>query len=318
MLVTGGAGFIGSHLVDRLLESGYTVRVLDDFSSGQMKNIDKHLGKKSFYLTKGSINDPKALKDAMSGVDTVFHLAAIISVLRSLEDPKPIEKVNVDGTLSVLEEARRRDVQSVVFASSAAVYGDKSKPPLKEDSPLAPISPYGSTKVSGESYCDSFFHSYGLGTVVLRFFNAYGTRRSPGAYSGVMMRFAENSLKGKPLTIFGDGKQSRDFVHVDDVVQASVLAAKNKEARGKIFNVGTGRPTTVLELSSLFMAQASSRSRGVVHSDAIVGDIRQSWASIARAKASLGYRPKVRLESGLQSFIRWYANEYHFGRSVER
>ena len=309
-LVTGGAGFIGSHLVDRLLESGFNVRVLDDLSNGQVRNIEQHIGKKNFQLSKGSVNNPDVLGSAMRGVDIVFHLAAIVNVAKSLANPRLVNRVNVGGTVAVLEEARRSDTKSVVFASSAAVYGDQSKPPLTEDSLPAPLSPYGSTKVAGETYCNSFFRSYGLRTASLRYFNVYGSRCSTGEYSGVIMRFADNVFNKRPLTVYGDGGQSRDFVNVQDVIEATMLAAESKGAGGEAFNVGTGASTTVLELARTFLRFTVSNERGIIHLDKRKGDIRKSWADVGKARRILGYRPKVALDRGLKSFLSWYSSEY--------
>lgn len=313
-LVTGGAGFIGSRLVDRLIQSGYDVRVIDDFSNGRLKNIEAHIGRKGFKLVKGSINRSDNLKRAMKDVDTVFHLAAVVSIQRSLEEPGFVNEVNVGGTLTVLEEARRRDVGRVVFASSAAVYGDRNRPPIEEDCSLAPLSPYGATKAAGEAYCSAYGRTYGMDTVVLRYFNVYGPRRSPSMYSGVMTRFAAAALGGKPLIVYGDGNQTRDFVHVDDVVAATVAAGEAQKTGGEIFNVGTGHKTSILELARLFLSLAPVRRREIIHAEPRLGDIRRSWADVRKAKAILGYESSVKLRSGLESFLLWYSSEYHSRR----
>lgn len=309
-LVTGGAGFIGSHLVDRLAQRGYSVCVIDDFSNGEIRNLSSHLGKKNFKLIKGSVTHPTTLRAAMSGVNLVFHLAAIVSVARSLTEPKLVGDVNVGGTLAVLEEARRRDVKKIAFASSAAIYGDGARPPLDESCSPVPLSPYGATKVAGEAYCRAFSRSYGIETVSLRYFNVYGSRRSPGAYSGVMMQFADAVVRSRPMVIFGDGSQCRDFVNVDDVVTATMLAAEKEGTTGEAFNVGTGTKTTILQLANAFLSMTSTKKTKVVFADPRAGDIKQSWANIGRAKRILGYRPRVRLEEGLKSFMSWYVSEH--------
>lgn len=302
-LVTGGAGFIGSHLVGSLISSGWDVRVLDDLSTGKLDNLNESFGSRRFSFIRGSIRKIEVVRRVIRGADVVFHLAAIVSVPRSIRETHLVHDTNVNGTLLLLEEARKADVGRFVFASSAAVYGDSYTPPLTEDLPPRPTSPYGAGKAASEEYCQAYYRSFSLKTTVLRYFNVYGPR-SAGPYAGVMAQFAKDALEGRPFTVFGDGKQTRDFVNVADVVSATIKAAQSPEAAGEILNIGTGLPVTLLDLVRLFSAASHTQSLRVKHSSPRPGDIRLSWASIARARALIGYSPKVSLEEGIASLMK--------------
>ncbi|HIQ02466.1 MAG TPA: SDR family NAD(P)-dependent oxidoreductase, partial [Anaerolineales bacterium] len=246
-LVTGGAGFIGSHLVEALVARGERARVLDDFSTGRWENLAAVTGQ--VEVIEGDVRDRAAAARAVDGVEVVIHLAAIPSVQASVEDPQRVMAVNCTGTLNLLEAARAAGVRRFVFASSAAVYGDQTDLPLREDLPPDPLSPYAASKAAGEALCRAYFASYGLPTVVLRFFNVYGPRQDPRSpYSGVISIFVERMRQGLPPVIYGDGEQTRDFVYVGDVVEAVVRAAEREEAVGEVFNIAGGRQTSVLEL----------------------------------------------------------------------
>ncbi len=308
VLVTGGAGFIGSHVVDALVAQGYSVTVLDNLSTGDENNIKAHLTNRDFRFMKGDIRNTKIVERSLSGVEAVIHEAAIVSVPRSIAAPRLTRRVNVDGTLSLLEASLRAGVKRFVYASSCAVYGDQARLPIREDAPLNPLSPYAETKARAEELCMDYFRSYGLQTVCLRYFNVYGPRQTMGQYAGVMVRFFERLRRGRPPIIYGDGKQTRDFVHVRDVVDATLHALTSRRAPGEIFNVGTGRATSINDLCEIFLREMGRPGLAPIYRPAKLGDIRWSQADISKASKLLGYRPKVRLELGVEELIReWSA-----------
>lgn len=309
VLVTGGAGFIGSHLVDRLLDEGFEVVVLDDFSAGRMENLSNCFGRDGFVLVRGDVRDGNFVRRVVEGVDVVFHLAALVSVPVSVENPVLVENVNVGGTLNVLKACVDTSVKRFVFAGSCAVYGEGCGVPRREDDVLDPISPYGVSKLAGEFYCKVFYRVYGLGTVILRYFNVYGPRQVYGPYSGVISIFINRLLEGKPPVIFGDGNQVRDFVYVGDVVEANLLAMFSKNAVGGVFNVGSGRCTSINELARLLIELMDVDVKPV-YSDPRPGDIRYSCADISRARMVLGFEPRVELREGLLETIAWFKDNY--------
>jgi len=309
VLVTGGGGFIGSHLVDRLLGEGFEVVVLDDFSSGRVENLKHHFGRDGFVFVRGDVRDRDVVGRVVEGVDVVFHLAALVSVPVSVEDPVLVEDVNVGGTLNVLKACVDAGVKRFVFAGSCAVYGEGCGVPRCEDDVLDPISPYGVSKLAGEFYCRVFYRVYGLETVVLRYFNVYGPRQVYGPYSGVISIFISRLLEGKPPVIFGDGSQVRDFVYVKDVVEANFLAMFSKNAVGGVFNVGSGRCTSINELAGLLI-ELMGVDVEPVYSDPRPGDIRYSCADIGRARKVLGFEPRVDLRDGLLETIVWFKENY--------
>jgi UDP-glucose 4-epimerase len=294
VLVTGGAGFIGSHLVDALAPSN-TVRVLDDFSTGRRANLPSNL-----TLIEGDVCDASALTAAMEGVDLVFHEAGFVSVKGSVEAPYFSNLVNANATVAVLEAARENDAR-VVTASSAAIYGAPETVPISEDAPTAPDSPYGIDKLAGDHYARAYNRLYGLDTVALRYFNVYGPRQTAGDYSGVISTFVDRATTGKPLVVHGDGSQTRDFVHVDDVVQANLLAATTDHT-GEAFNVGTGTALSILDLATLIREATGLRAE-IQFTDARTGDIQHSCADISRARDRLGYDPQVALADGLRRLV---------------
>ena len=294
VLVTGGAGFIGSHLV-RALAAENHVTVLDDRSAGHPERLPS-----TVRFVEGDVRDTDALARAGDGADLIYHLAANVSVDRSVEDPLWSHSVNVDGTLAVLEFARERGAR-VVFASSAAIYGDPTHLPVSETAPTDPRSPYGVEKLAGDGYVRAYHDLYGLETVALRFFNVFGPGQSSNGYAGVVTAFVERAAAGQPLTVHGDGEQTRDFVHVDDVVAACLLAATTDHV-GEAFNVGSGRAVTVTELAETVLAAADSTA-GIVHDDPRPGDVDRSCADIAKARELLGYEPSVTLADGLAPLV---------------
>lgn len=292
ILVTGGAGFIGSHLVDALVDRN-NVRVLDDLTSGSRSNVHPEA-----TLIEGDIRNETTLKHAMAGVDLVFHEAAVVSVQRSIEEPRESHAINVDGSLSVLECARHEDAR-VVLASSAAVYGEPEYIPINEEHPTEPMSPYGFEKFSLDEYARMYHELYGLETVSLRYFNAYGPRQTGGDYSGVISIFLDQARSGVPITVNGDGKQTRDFVHISDIVQANLLAAET-ETIGEVFNIGTGEVVTINELAEVIRTVTGSESE-ITHTNPRSGEIEESQADISKAHRALGFKPQVTLEDGLRS-----------------
>jgi UDP-glucose 4-epimerase len=304
ILVTGGAGFIGSHLCDALVARGEKVRVLDDFSAGREENLAR--SRASLELVRGSVVDAAAVAGATEGASTVFHLAAIPSVPRSFEEPELCHAVNATGTLHVALAAARAKAKRLVFASSCAIYGDAGADPIDEQRPPAPKSPYAAQKLLGEHYLRQYGEALGLETVALRFFNVYGPRQDPRSpYSGVISIFCERLLRGEPATIHGDGGQTRDFVEVGDVVQALLLAGAVEGARGGAFNVGCGSSRTLLELHRE-LARLAGATAPPNHGPARTGDVRRSAASIDRACRILGYEPRVAFDAGLARTLAWY------------
>jgi UDP-glucose 4-epimerase len=297
-LVTGGAGFIGSHLVEALLEEGHDVRVLDDFSTGSLINLANVLGK--IEVIGGDLADLDLVRKAVEGVDVVFHQAALPSVPVSIDDPIPTHQACAQGTLHVLVAARDARVGRVVYGGSATAYGDTGHTPTSETETPQPLSPYAAAKLTGEHYCLSFSCAYGLETVRLRYFNVYGPRQRAGnPGSAVVPTFFEAMLNGERPVIFGDGMQTRDFTFVSDVVQANLLAAKAPRVSSRVYNIATGRSTTVLELVEMMNTILGTRIRPI-HTRSRPGEIRESTGDIARAQTDLGYCPCVDLVKGLR------------------
>jgi len=299
-IVTGGAGFIGSHLAEELARRGYQVVILDDLSTGKMENIKGLLDKDNVTFVQGSIGDLSLLKRLFRNIDFVFHQAAISSVPRSIENPLATNETNVTGTLNVLLAAKDSGVKKVIYASSTAVYGDTPTLPQKEEMMPNPQSPYAITKLIGEYYCQVFQAVYCLPTVSLRYFNVYGPKQDPNSdYAAVIPRFIKRVSKGKSPIIFGDGEQTRDFVFVTDVVRANISAAES-DATG-VFNIGQGRRVTINELARLII-HIMNKDLGVIYQGARPGDIRHSLADINKARL-FGYEPQYDLERGLKETI---------------
>ena len=295
-LVTGGAGFIGSHIVDRLLADGYRVRVLDNFSTGKRENLPESDDLEIFAGDVGSFDDVhKAMKD----VELVFHEAAIASVPKTINDPLGSHQTNYVGTLNVLEAARQQGTKRVVFASSAAVYGDLPEQPKREDMPLKPLSPYAVDKLASEYACQMYTHLHGLETVCLRYFNVYGPRQDPGSpYSGVISIFADRLRKGEQPVIYGDGEQTRDFVFVSDVVEANIKAATVDKATGRVINIATGRVVTLNELLKS-MCLILNRKFDPGYEKVRAGDIRHSSAMTGLSREALEWVAGVGMDEGL-------------------
>jgi UDP-glucose 4-epimerase len=306
-LVTGGAGFIGSNLVRRLLATGAEVRVFDDLSTGFADNLDEIRAEIEIHV--GDVRDPFALGLAMTGVDVVYHLAALGSVPRSVADPVTTHAVNATGTLNVLEAARHSGARRVVYASSSSVYGDTPSLPKHEGPPM-PNSPYAVSKLTGEAYCRAFAKSYGLETVSLRFFNVFGPRQDPSSqYAAVIPAFVSRLLAGDRPVVFGSGTQSRDFTFVENVVEACVLASRaGPTAIGEAMNVGCGARTSLLDLLATIGALAGVEPDPVFIPPR-AGDVMHSEAAISKAKGLIGYEPLIGVEEGLADTMRWLAAE---------
>jgi UDP-glucose 4-epimerase len=302
-LVTGGAGFIGSHLVEALAARGERVRVLDNFSTGQRGNLTAI--RPAPEIIDGDVADP-SITGAMRDVHTVYHLAAVASVQKSLEDPLETHRVCATGTLNVLHAARQAGVRKLVYAASASAYGIPAGDVQRESDPVCPISPYGAGKLAGELYAGAFASSFQMDTVCLRFFNVFGPRqRADSPYSGVIALFIAAMLAGRRPRIFGDGKQSRDFVHVGDIVQALTLAAQAKNAAGQVFNVGNGTGVDLLELVNVLNRVLGIKLEAEFGPPR-AGDIRHSRADITRIQQVLHYVPRVSFEEGLRNTVDWY------------
>jgi UDP-glucose 4-epimerase len=302
-LVIGGAGFIGSHIAERLARQGDKVRVLDNFSAGKRTNLAGFA--KEVEVIEGDIRDPALLSVAAAGCEVVFHEAAIVSVPYSVEHPVETHEVNIRGTLNVLEAARAARVRRVVFASSAAIYGDDPVLPKTETMLPTPISPYGVEKVTAEYYLRAYSNLYGIETVALRYFNVFGPRQDPGSpYSGVISIFVDRAVAKKGVTIFGDGQASRDFVFVADVVDANLAAATREGISGQVFNVARGKKTTLNDLVAM-LGRIVGRDIPVEHAAPRPGDIVDSVADVARAKSGLGFAARVGVEDGLGELVRF-------------
>ena len=308
-VVTGGAGFIGSNLVHALLQAGHRVRVLDDLSTGRPVNLDDIAG--DIELIHGDIRDRDAVARAVTGAQLVFHEAAIPSVARSVADPITSNEVNVTGTLNVLVAARDSNVERVVYASSAAVYGNADSLPLHESMPTRPASPYGASKLAGERYLEAFTRTWGLPTIALRYLNVFGPRQNPGSdYAAAIPRFISCTLAGEVPTVFGDGEQARDFVFVDDIVRANLLASVAPEAAwGRAFNLGRGERRTVNELLVAIRSLIPGDHPDPIHAPPRPGEIRDSWSDITVAREALRYQPLTGFEDGLRLTIDHLASE---------
>jgi len=316
-LVTGGAGFIGSHIVERLVSMGKSVRVFDNFSFGSKENLNG-IGERVEILS-GDLLDLDAVQKAMEGVQVVFHQAALRSVPFSVEHPSLVNRVNVEGTLNVLTAARDAKAGRVVFASSSSVYGEEKKLPSSEQQLPKPISPYAVSKLAGEHYCNAFTKLYGLKTVSLRYFNVFGPRQDPNSeYAAVIPRFILCALRGEPFQVHGDGLQSRDFTYIDNVVDANLLAASTRQGIGGVFNVGQNRAYTLLDLIDLLRSVLKTELRGF-HTDARSGDVRHTLADLSQSRRCLDYQPRISFEEGIVKTVKYFSRqmEVEVGQSIQ-
>ncbi len=307
-LVTGGAGFVGSNLVEALLKRGHFVRVLDNFSTGRRENLHPFLN--DIDLIEGDIRSLSTVYRAVDGIEYVLHQAALPSVPRSIADPVTSNEVNVTGTLNVLMAARDRGVRRVVFASSSSVYGHDPRQPKHEDMRPRPMSPYANTKLAGEVYCTVFHHLYGLDTVILRYFNIFGPRQDPASqYSAVIPKFLGLMLKNRRPTVYGDGRQTRDFTFVENAVQTNLLACEAQNLpEERIFNCACGNQISIQDLV-VALNRLLGKDINPIFADPRPGDVKHSFADVSRAVHYLGYAPKVSFEDGLRKTVQWYENK---------
>jgi len=312
VLVTGGAGFIGSHLVDRLLKDGFEVRVLDDFFSGKRANIAHVLDR--IELIEGSVADVDVAARAVEGVDYVLHQAAIPSVPRSVREPLKSNHANVDGTLAMLDAARNAGVRRFIYAASSSAYGDTPTLPKVETMASDPRSPYAVAKLAGEGYCRAFTRVYGLETVALRYFNVFGPRQDPESeYAAVIPKFILALMEDRPITLHGDGEQSRDFTFIDNNLEGNRLAMTAPEASGEVMNLACGERFTLNELVAM-LAEIMGKTPRVTYIESRTGDVKHSLADISKAKRLLGYEPRVSFREGLERTVEYFREL----KSVER
>lgn len=305
VLVTGGAGFIGSHIAAAFAASGARVRVIDDLSTGHIENLEEIGGAVDFV--KASLTDEAATRRALEDVELVFHEAAIPSVPRSVDNPQETHYACVDATFSLLLAAREKGVRRVVYAASSSAYGDQPTMPKKEEMRPEPLSPYAVAKLVGEYYCQVFTRTYSLETVCLRYFNVFGPRQDPSSqYSGVISRFISSLLSGSRPAIYGDGEQSRDFTYIANVVEANRRAAETTKGVGRIINIANGERTTLNELLDVLKKITGRTDVAPEYKEPRAGDVRHSLADITRAREMLGYEPQVGLEEGLRNTIEWW------------
>jgi UDP-glucose 4-epimerase len=313
-LVTGGAGFIGSHLVRRLVAEGKTVRVVDNLSTGRVSRLDDLMT--AIEFVEGDLADKRVSQDAVKEIDYVLHQAAVPSVQRSVQDPVGTNRANITATLNLLESSRNARVRRLVYAASSSAYGDTEVLPKKEDMPANPLSPYALQKLAGEQYCKLYHNLYGLETVSLRYFNVFGPDQDPDSdYSAVIPKFTTKLLAAESLTVYGDGEQSRDFTYIENVVEANLLALRAKEAPGKVCNIGCGERITLKQLIQILEKITDAKAR-VEYAAAKPGDVRHSLADIGRAKAILQYQPKISVEEGLQRTVAAYRSGIATQRSL--
>ncbi len=313
-LVTGGAGFIGSHIAAALIERGARVRIIDDLSTGHRENISEIGGEVDFI--QASLTDAKAVSRALQDVEFVFHEAAIPSVPRSVAKPTETHEASVNATFSLLLAARDKKVRRLVYAASSSAYGDQPELPKREDMRPDPLSPYAVAKLVGEYYCQVFSRVYALETVSLRYFNVFGPRQDPGSqYSGVISLFMDALLKGKQPVIYGDGKQSRDFTYISNVVDANLRAAESGSAVGKVINIATGQRVTINEVFEMVKRLTGQTEVSAEYAPARTGDVRDSLADLTLARSLLGFSPQVGLEEGLRLTIDWWSQS-RFNRSA--
>lgn len=308
VLVTGVAGFIGSHLAERLVGQGSEVIGLDNFSNVSKKNLSTLMKNKRFVLINGDILNLSALENALKGVNAVFHLAAQSSVSKSTENPVEDFRINVQGTLNVLECARKADVKKMIFASSSTVYGEASVLPTPEDYPLNPISNYGATKAAGEVYCSSYSSLYGMKTASLRFYNIFGPRARRGVMFDLLQKLQKNNKK---LEVLGTGKQTKDYVYIDDTIDALLLVARKGNLTGEAYNVGSGEGYSVKEIVAklLKILGLEGKTKPFYKGFSWHGDVQKTQADIAKLK-KLGFSIKVKFDEGLENFVDWYESEY--------
>ncbi|MFX1375573.1 MAG: SDR family oxidoreductase [Promethearchaeota archaeon] len=310
ILVTGAAGFIGSNLSCDLVKLGANVTGIDNLFNGRLENLDEILENKSFKFIKGDIRDFNFLLEIFKDIDIIYHEAAFTSVPQSVLMPESCNSVNINGTLNILNAARKRDIKKIIYASSSSVYGNTPTLPIKENMPRIPISPYGVSKLASEAYMQAFHHVYGLKTISLRYFNVFGPRQKDSPYSGVIAIWLGRILNNKELIIFGNGEQSRDFTYVKDVIQANLLATENNIS-GEIINIGAGSPIKLTDLAKLMLKLTNKENLKVIYTDPRPGDILHSYADISKSKTLLNFKPKFTQAEGLKEYFSWFSKRYN-------
>ncbi len=309
VLVTGGAGFIGSNLTEELLKESHFVRVLDDFSTGKRENLIFDKEYPSLEVIEGDIRDLNTCKKAVEGVEYVFHQGALPSVQRSVEDPETSNAVNAGGTLNILLAARGGGVKRVIYASSSSVYGDTPTLPKHEGMPSNPLSPYALQKLIGEQYCLLFYQLYGLETISLRYFNIFGPKQDPNSlYSAVIPKFIDALLKGRPPIIFGDGEQSRDFTYIENVVRANLLAMSAEHLHGEAVNIACGKRISLNQLLNV-LKEILGTKQSPIYQEPQKGDVRHSLADIRKGKEIINYDPKIGIETGLKKTVEFFQRQ---------
>jgi len=313
-LVTGGAGFIGSHIASALASAGARLRIIDDLSTGYRENLEEIKGEVDFV--HASLADEKSLRKALEGVELVFHEAAIPSVPRSIEDPRQTHIASVESTFSLLLASRERKVRRIVYAASSSAYGDQPTLPKVENMLPEPLSPYAVAKLVGEHYCQVFTRVYGLETISLRYFNVFGPRQDPSSqYSGVISRFISALLGGERPVVYGDGEQSRDFTYIDNVVDANLKAAESARGIGEVINVANGERITLNQLLEELKVLTGKSDVVADYREPRAGDVKHSLADISRARSLLGFEPRVDLRTGLQLTIDWWSKS-RFAKTI--
>jgi UDP-glucose 4-epimerase len=306
ILITGGAGFIGSHLAEDLVKNGYLVKILDDFSTGNVNNILGLFNYKNFKMIRGSITNKELVTKATSDVDVIFHLAAQIHVDRSIIEPRHTFEVNTLGTLNILDAGLENNIEPVIYASTSEVYGSAKYVPMDEDHPLNPASPYAASKAAADRLCFSYYNTYKLPVVIVRCFNTYGPRQKDTGYAAAIPKFIRRVLAGLPPVIYGDGKQTRDYMYVKDAVSAYKLVLKSYEkAVGKAINFGTGKEVAILELANTILELGGNKSTPI-HVAPRAGEVTRLCADVSLAEKTLGFTPAYTIRKGLQEFLNWY------------
>jgi UDP-glucose 4-epimerase len=307
ILITGGSGFIGSHLAEKYVKEGYLVKVLDDFSNGKVNNIRELFNYKNFKLIKGDITDKGLVRDAVRGVDVVFHLAAQVHVDRSIIEAERTFEVNAQGTMNVLETVLQNDVEALIYASSSEVYGSALQVPMNESHPLNPASPYAASKVAADRMCFAYWNTYKLPVVIVRCFNTYGARQTDSGYAGAIPLFIKRVLQNLPPIIYGDGNQERDYMYIKDTVNAYDLVLKSCDKLfGKAINFGTGKDTSINEIANIIIRYSGNVGLVPLHAPERPGEVKRLCADIGFARQELGFEPQYNIEKGLDELMQWY------------
>lgn len=309
ILITGGAGFIGSHLCEKYVSEGQTVFCLDNFENGDLRNIFGLITDKNFRLIQGDIRDSNVLEKIMPHIDAIIHLAAQIHVERSIIEPKLTYDVNVLGTLNLLEVARRYDVEKLIHTSSSEVYGSARSLPMNEDHTLCAPHPYGASKIAADRLCYAYIQTYGMNICIARPFNTFGPKQKDHGYGGAISIFTKRVLSGQPPIVYGDGNQTRDYMYIDDLVRAYDLILKDNRSLGEVINFGTGKDIKITDLAIKIIELCDRKGKiGPVHVAPRPGEIKKMMADYSKAKKLLGWKPRYTLEQGLKEFVEWYKN----------